>query len=398
MSPKTPRLPNVKRLFWQQRRLSAQALLSLTSMSTTAPKSKLTKPKPRPPSRPSAPKPRKPGPSSRRVRAVDGCAAPTGSRDAAAAGLAASTAGTAAGAAGLQRVREGMRGGTVASSSGGSGTPFGRATTYDDGSNRRKIMVYAAALAATLVALYVGIAVGDSLQTGGNGGGDDNQAGGLPTRAAGITEANCPGPVNLNQGSKVSLMFTDAPEDYSLEPEPGIRPISPTAAVPQVSAVSQQGNSILFTANTVPNSAGRTDEYRLTATFSKGGTRQQAECTVRVIGPAATPAPATATAPAAPPTSTSVPPTATTAPVIIQPTAVPPTQAPPTATPDLSTPTPSVPTVVPTAGGVLISPTEIPRTATPVPTVASTPTPNRLTLGARTKALLEARLSLNSPS
>ena len=299
--------------------------------------------------------------------------APAGATAAVASGAAVTAGAAAGGNEALQRRREAMQRSTVAGAGSGGGTPFGRGPTYDDGSNRKKIMVYVAALAATLAALYVGIAVGDSLQSGGGGGGD-NVAGGLPTRAAGITEASCPGPINLNQGSKVSLIFNDAPEGHTLEPDAGIRPISPTAAVTQVSAVSQEGNSILFTANPVPNSAGRTDEYRLTATFSKGSNRQQAECTVRVVGPAATPAPATATVPAASPTSTSVPPTATSAP-IIQPTAVPATQAPPTATPDLSTPTPSVPTVVPTAGGVLISPTEVPPTATTVPTATSTLTP-----------------------
>ncbi|MGE0688178.1 MAG: hypothetical protein AB7P33_15650, partial [Dehalococcoidia bacterium] len=224
---------------------------------------------------------------------------------------------------------------------------------------------------------YLGIAFGTSLQSGGGGGGSNNAAGNLPTRPAGITEAACPGPITLNQGARVSLTFSTVPEGYTLNPSPPIRPISPTAAVTQVEATSQQGNSILFAANIVPDSAGRTDEYRVIGVFAKGSDRQQIECTVRVAGPAGAPTPAAPTAtqpPAASPTNTVVPPTAT-RPAVIQPTAVPttvPTEAPPTATPDLSTPTPSVPTPVPTSGGQLISPTQVPTVA---PTVAPSPTP-----------------------
>jgi hypothetical protein len=282
----------------------------------------------------------------------------------------------------FERRRESGRGsaaGAGAGALGGGGTPpnspFARPTTAGEGGDKKKYLVYVALAAATGVALYLGLAVGSSLQSGGGGGSSNAD---LPTRTPGQAELACPGPVNVNQGQRVTLKFASIGDGYRIDKDPGVRPVSPAATVSQVSAVAQEGNTVLFTAATVPNSAGRTDEFQLTATFSNGGDKKQEQCTVRVAGPAGSPTPAAVspTVPAGSPTSTAVPPTATRVPVV-QPTAVPtavPTQAPPTATPDPSTPTPSVPTPVPTAGGTLISPTQVP-TAVPTPGPSPTPLP-----------------------
>ncbi len=294
--------------------------------------------------------------------------------EAAAGGLLASTA---VASENLKRRRQSMQAGRGGNPPAGRG-PFGT-VDLDDGRNKKKYFLYAVGLGLTLVALYIGIALGDSLR-GGGGGDNGSNAAALPTRQAGLTDAACPGPVSLNQGGRVALTFSNIPAGFELLASPGVRPVSPTSAVGQVSATSQAGNTILFVAATVPNSAGRTDEYQITATFGSGSERQAQQCVVRVLGPAGTPV-ATATAPvptpATPAVTNTVPPapTATTAP-IIQPTSVPtsvPTAVPtaePTATPDLSTATPSVPTVVPTAGGTVLSPTE-----TPIPPATQTPTP-----------------------
>jgi hypothetical protein len=273
------------------------------------------------------------------------------------------------------RAGSGAGGGTGAVAAGGGSSPpdspFTRPTASGEGGgDKKKYLVYAAGALATGAALYLGLAFGSSLQSGGGGSGGGSNAD-LPTPVSGVTQAACPGPVTMNQDARVTLTFANIPDGYRIDEKPGIRPVSQTATVTQVDATAQEGNSILFKTAAVPNSAGRTDEYQITAQFSKSGDKKQEQCTVRVTGPAApagspSPTAPTATVPASTsPTSTPVPPTATRVPVT-QPTAVPtavPTQAAPTSTPDLSTATPSVPTPVPTAGGTLISPTQVPTTA-----------------------------------
>jgi hypothetical protein len=184
----------------------------------------------------------------------------------------------------------------------------------------------------------------------------------LPTQTSGAREIACgTGPISLDQGSSAVLTFdSQSLSGYQIS-NIGVRGVSSTAIPQSIDARPQQGLSIRFEAQPIPGSAGRTDEYSLVVTFSKGEERTVSECTVRVRAPGtAVPATSTPVTQASPvantPTPTPVPPT--------QPPAATSTPLPPTAVPATSTPVP--PTSTPPALC----------TATPLPTATGTPIPN----------------------
>jgi hypothetical protein len=230
-------------------------------------------------------------------------------------------------------------------------------------------------VASTAIAAYLGVAVGSSLRSGGGDGNDSSAAAVLPTRMANLKEAACsPGPVVMPVASSAALVFGDAPGGYKIAANPGVRALSGQASLESVSVIAQDDNTVLFIAGPNPGAAGRTDEYGVSAVFSKGSDRKTLECVVQVKGAGATPTvtptkAATATTPA--PTATSAAPTSTPTVRVVVPVQ-------PTNTP---TSTPVVPTAVPTE-----TPTPTPAIAvgtlltvpspTSTPTLASTHTPN----------------------
>lgn len=244
---------------------------------------------------------------------------------------------------------------------------------------------------ATVAAAYVGIALGDSIRSGGE---TPTQPGVvLPTRAPGVREVACgTAPISMQQGTRATLTFAAASLPNYEVSAVAVQPISPTARTSSVEATAQQGLSVLFEAFTVPpvpnQPANQVDEYRLVVTFSRDQERTSSECTVLVSAgamvptntPAATPVPteppaATPTQPAPSPTTVSSLPTQ------IVPTPVPSATPGPTATPEpeaepptqtpVPTNTPVPPTNTPTVTGT-------PPTATPPPTYTPTITPSPL--------------------
>jgi DNA-directed RNA polymerase specialized sigma24 family protein len=240
---------------------------------------------------------------------------------------------------------------------------FSRLFSDDDG--RRRLLPLIVMAGLTLLFAYLGFVVGTSIEGGGSAG----AVAPLPTQPSGAREIACgTGPISLDQGSSAVLTFdSQSLSGYQIS-NIGVRGVSATAVPQSIDARPQQGLSIRFEAQAIPGSAGRTDEYSLVVTFSKGEERTVSECTVRVRAPGtAVPATSTPVTQASPvantPTSTPVPPTQ---PPAATSTPVPPTPVPATATPVLATATPVPPTNTPQALC----------TATPLPTSTGTPIPN----------------------
>jgi hypothetical protein len=234
------------------------------------------------------------------------------------------------------------------------------------------------------IALYVGVALGDSIDSGGRG--DSNQAIApalLPSPPPGLRQAACGArPVNTVQGERLNLVFDPPPPQGFEISTIGIKAISPNASPQGIDAVGQQGPGILLDARPVPGPAGRTDEYELMVNFQRGADRAAARCTVLVAssnsgpGTAASPTSTpTATPPPSPtsPPPTAIPPTATRAPIVVVPTQPPPSPTEPPPPPPTATeppPPPTATTIPPTATDAP------PRTATPIPsTPSATPFP-----------------------
>ncbi len=238
------------------------------------------------------------------------------------------------------------------------------------GTSLSKYLLYGAVGVVTLIAIYVGIAVGSSIKGGGSSSNNSNAVATLPTRVSGVTEAACsPGPVTMQPGSRVILVFNDAPSGYTIDAHPGVSAVSNEAAIDTVTATSQEGNTVLFAAEANSAAAGRTDEYSVTAAFTNGGNRRTLECVVQVKGaggsPTATVTPKADT-PTPAPTETATP---TEVPVVA------PVQPLPTATPVLPTETPSAtPTETPAVavGTLLTVPSP---SVTPTIEVTGTPSP-----------------------
>ena len=217
-------------------------------------------------------------------------------------------------------------------------------------------------VAALGLAVYLGLALGDSIE-----GGSDGSAGGglgaLPTTTPGIHQIACgSGTYTIDQGNTYTLAFdSSALPGYQIS-KIGVLPVSAGAAAQAVQAKMVSPLTVEVEALRLPGAAGRTDEYRMEVAFSKQGTADvTSQCTVLVRAPAATATPQVSptSAPSATP-SPSPRPAATQAPAA--------TQVPPSATPIPVTPSPTYNPTIPTF------------TPTPPPTstasaTATTPTP-----------------------
>ena len=211
-------------------------------------------------------------------------------------------------------------------------------------------------VAAMLLAGYLGLAIGDSLE----GGSKTSAAGGLlafPTSQPGVREIACgTGPIDVDQGSPITLSF-DA--DGRIIPgfqitDVSVRAASATADPKSINAKAQQGLTMSLLAQPLAGAPGRTDEYRVNVTFAKSGNKAVSECALRVHAPLVAPA---------------VAPTATSAPTLTPiPTARPAPVQPPSAPAPTST---TAPTAAPTNTA---TPTLTP-TRTPTATPTRTPMP-----------------------
>jgi DNA-directed RNA polymerase specialized sigma24 family protein len=244
--------------------------------------------------------------------------------------------------------------------------PWDRAQEWFSGQDPLHFAIYAVLVGAVVLAIYLGLALGNSIE-GGNGNGSGAGLAALPTSTPGVRQIVCGnGPSTLDQGSKVRLDFDrNTLSGYQIKSDVAIQPVSANASAQAVTAVAVQPLSVEIEARAIPGTTARTDEYKILVTFTKAGERDiRSECTILVkVAAALTP-----TALAASPTAqaTAVP---TQRPAA---TAVPPTALPATATVPPSTPT-STSTVAVTntavATGTALG------TATPTPTRTSTPNP-----------------------
>lgn len=210
------------------------------------------------------------------------------------------------------------------------------------------LLVLAAGL--ILLAVYAGIAVGDSIQ---GTGGASSFLPPLPTRPPSVREVACgDSAINLEQGSSATLTFDQgALPGYRIEGVE-VEAVSASARASNVAALQQEGLSILFETRLIPGSGSRTDEYRLKVTFVNGDDETNSSCEVLVSPPAptATPLPsptatevakATTAPPPTVPAATSTQPS-TLPPATVAPTAAaPPTPSPPPTSTALATSTPA---------------------------------------------------------
>jgi hypothetical protein len=219
---------------------------------------------------------------------------------------------------------------------------------------------------ALILAIYLGLAFGASIE-----GGSDGSAGGglaaIPTTTPGVRQIGCgSGSYNLDQGNSYTLSFDpNALPGFQIS-NVGVLPKSEGAIARALEAKASAALTLEVQAVPFGGTAGRTDEYVIDVTFGKPGEQEiHALCTVLVRAPAATAGPTTPTAaPTSAPTSTPRP----AAPSGPAPTQPPPTQAPPTAIPVTPSPTynPAIPTFTP----------KPPATNTPPPTATPTPLPS----------------------
>ncbi len=196
----------------------------------------------------------------------------------------------------------------------------------DNGPTRISLAILLAG--ATVLAAYLGLAIGDSIE----GGDNTSPAAGvaaLPTRPGGVREIVCgPGPVEVEQGRSELTFDSRVLPGFQIS-DIGVQPLSP-GTIPQSLSVQAQPNlKLVVDALPAPGATpGRVDEYRLVVTFTRASERTVAECTIRVRAPLVTTTPTVAASPsatasptasprpavpatAAPPTSTSAPPTVT---------------------------------------------------------------------------------------
>lgn len=234
--------------------------------------------------------------------------------------------------------------------------PFDKIREWLDEQGPARISLGVLFVGALLLAVYLGLALGDSIEGGDGGGGSANV---LPTTTPGVGQIGCgSGPHNIDQGSINTLTFdARALAGYQMTSAVGVRAVSANAAAQAIQATARPPFALEVTAQPLPGPAGRLDEYRITVTFTRSGQQNiTSECIVLVRAPAVaatTAAPASAT-----PGVTS---TAT-------PTVRPATAVPASSTPVPPTPVPPSSTVAPPTG------TSTP-TATVTVTVTRTPTP-----------------------
>jgi DNA-directed RNA polymerase specialized sigma24 family protein len=202
-----------------------------------------------------------------------------------------------------------------------------------------------AIVAATALAIYLGLALGASIQSGGNG---SRSSGAIlvPTGTPGVQEIGCgDGPVRMTQGSVLTIGFDQATLPGYKIGDLTVQSASEQADTSRVRARIDGDMGVNLEVAVASAASPRADEYRVRVLFERGEERTIAECRLIVQVPAS---PATATpSPTPPATATStptVPPTA--APATVVPTQTP---VPATATPQPTSTSTTVPTVNPTS-------------------------------------------------
>lgn len=238
------------------------------------------------------------------------------------------------------------------------------------GQEPKRLWLMVAGLGAVLLALYIGVALGDSIETNGS---SARAVAPLPTKLPEAQELLCgTGPITVDQGASYTLSFDAKTLPGFKTRSVTVTSVSAQASVDNVSARAQEGVSVLFEARRVPGSAGRIDEYRLTVTFEKADERSASICQVLVRGPepTATPAPTSTTPPSPTP-----PPLPTATPTSAAPTSTPTTQ--PSATPTAAATATQTATAAPTLTATASPTASVTATATPsaTPTLTPTPTP-----------------------
>ncbi|HLF78279.1 MAG TPA: hypothetical protein VJB57_12395, partial [Dehalococcoidia bacterium] len=145
-----------------------------------------------------------------------------------------------------------------ASSPGGTGEGLGGMLNSISGG--RGVWFLALLLGITLIAGYVGVAVGDSL----SGGGDDSSGvPGLPTRAGGARALACgSGPLTVDQGSSATLSLDPRALNGYQVVSVAVQPVTPGAAANAVVARAQGGTNVVLEALAVPTQSAL-NEYRL---------------------------------------------------------------------------------------------------------------------------------------
>lgn len=230
--------------------------------------------------------------------------------------------------------------------------PWDRLLAHFRENERWRPLFFVAFAGIVIIAVYLGIALGASIQRGSGGG-----PGAVvpPTGTAGVPEIGCgEGPISLDQGVSTALAFDESALPGYRITSSEVIPVSNLAEAARVSRRIDGPMRLSVEVAPVSVAAARTDEYRLRVIFERNGRQTIAECRLLVRIPAAQPTPT------ASPTQQ---PTATSTPRPAQPTSPPAT---PTPTPTAPTPT-ATPTAVATATATSAA-TATP-TATPTPTV-----------------------------
>jgi cell division septation protein DedD len=228
--------------------------------------------------------------------------------------------------------------------------PWDRLVEHFRENERWRPLFFVAFAGTVIIAVYLGIALGASIQ---RGSGSGPRAVVPPTGTAGVPEIGCgEGPISLDQGVSTALAFDEsALPGYRITSSEVIT-VSNLAEAARVSRRIDGPMRLSVEVAPVSVAAARTDEYRLRVIFERNGRQTIAECRLLVRIPAAQPTPT------ASPTQQ---PTATSTPRPAQPTAPPATPTP--------TPTALTPTATPT---VAATPTA---TLTATATATTTPTP-----------------------
>jgi hypothetical protein len=154
-----------------------------------------------------------------------------------------------------------------------------------------RLSLFILLIGATVLAAYLGLAIGDSIE-----GGTSNSAAtgfaALPTGQAGVRQIACgTGPIDVDQASPVTLSFDS---DGRVIPgfqiaDASVTAVSPAADAKSVSAKAQQSLTMALLAQPLAGTPGRVDEYKVNVTFTKLLERAVSECTVRVHAPLVTP-------------------------------------------------------------------------------------------------------------
>jgi DNA-directed RNA polymerase specialized sigma24 family protein len=134
----------------------------------------------------------------------------------------------------------------------------------------------------TVLAIYLGIAVGDSLQ---GGGGDAGAVPFIATPGAGGV-IDCGSPIMLTQGTSTVVSFdAKALGGYTIAGGTVV-PTSAQAKPDGLQAISEDATSIRFTATRVDSTTARIDDYDLLVNWQHGSDAATSTCKVQVkVGP-----------------------------------------------------------------------------------------------------------------